>query len=325
MLRRRGFTLIELLVVIAIIAILIGLLLPAVQKVRESAERTRCLNNMKQLGIGFHAYLNEHGTFSPGWIESGSIPTAYKTFNNPNNVFAESSSLVGSHNFASFILKYVEQDNVIKYYNFKRPWDNSSINPGSAPSNFSITGQHVAILKCPAAPSPRLDKFVSDYCVADFIDSTAYVSTQMPESPANNLRDSIWIRRSGTTIQTYPGKKTTEITDGLSTTMLLIEDVARPDYYLYGKKSGTSSSGQHEWANPANRLTVQVSSACTGVKKHLNCNNNNEIYSFHLGNQAANFLFADGSVKTIRDNLQGSVFRALFTPNGGETINANDY
>src|SRR5207249_11365784 len=100
--RRPAFTLIELLVVIAIIAVLIGLLLPAVQKVREAAQRTQCLNNLHQLGIGFHGYLTEHGRFSPGWTSK--------------------------HNYAIYILPYIEQGNVFKGYDLNQAWNSTTIN-----------------------------------------------------------------------------------------------------------------------------------------------------------------------------------------------------
>lgn len=325
LIRHSGFTLIELLVVIAIIAILIGLLLPAVQKVREAAQRTQCLNNMKQLGIGFHGYLTEFGRFSPGWADTSSMDAAYYTASNPNNQFGSPSAPHGSHNFAVFIFPYIEQWNISKGYNMRRPWNSTEINIGIGMSNFQITGQHVKLLMCPAAPTARTNYFVSDYMTMDFIDSTAYASTKMPAGAGYELRDSFWMRRSGTSIRTVPGIKTSEVIDGMSNTFILMEDVQRPEYWLYGKRTGTATSGQEEWGNPANRITVQVSSACTMAKKHFNCNNNNEIYSFHLNNAAANFLFADGSVKLIKDNVSGTTFRSLYTRAGGESVNANDY
>src|SRR3954447_25524131 len=106
--RWRGFTLIELLVVIAIIAILIGLLLPAVQKVREAAARMKCTNNLKQLGIAAHSYHDANGTFPPA-VQVASPGTV----GNQNMVSIYRTPFIGP-NWAIFLLPYVEQDNLYK-------------------------------------------------------------------------------------------------------------------------------------------------------------------------------------------------------------------
>src|ERR1700756_2643029 len=103
--KRRGFTLVELLVVIAIIAILIGLLLPAVQKVREAAARAQCMNNLKQMGLALHNYHSVFGGFPPAKVTT---PT--------------------THNWTVFILPYIEQDNLYKRYNFSVNWDDAATN-----------------------------------------------------------------------------------------------------------------------------------------------------------------------------------------------------
>lgn len=128
---RRGFTLIELLVVIAIIAILISLLLPAVQQAREAARRTQCKNNLKQIGLALHNYLDVHTAFPPSFVSDIS------TTNTPG----------GEWSIHTRILPYIEQSNLYQQADLSLAYDD--------PANAGIATQRVASYMCPSEINDR--------------------------------------------------------------------------------------------------------------------------------------------------------------------------
>jgi len=292
--RRQAFTLIELLVVIAIIAILIGLLLPAVQKVREAAARAQCQNNMKQFGLALHNYAGV----------------------NDNKLPASRITVGGVSKFRSWtpiVLAYVEQDNV------GRLWDNTiKWNTGT---NLTTSQVVFKIFKCPSAPDSRRQAGSvllgpGDYGSVNAIRRRFYTANGVPNFP---------IPGSGAgdealgVLQKEFDTPILAITDGTSNSIMLAEDSGRPNLYRKGQDTGANTADGWGWADPDTGFSVdgvQANLITTGGTCFMNCTNDSEFYSFHSG--GINVTMADGSVRFIRSTISAATLAALVTANSGD-------
>ncbi len=149
MARRTAFTLIELLVVIAIIAVLIGLLLPAVQKVREASNRTKCSNNLKQQTLALHNYALSFGQFPPAYVNSPPSPYDY----------------LPGWGWGMLILPFVEQDPLYKSFNYPPALFGGGANP--APPT-PLTQTPLAIYRCPSDIGPALNTFRNNHATSNY-------------------------------------------------------------------------------------------------------------------------------------------------------------
>ena len=154
---RFGFTLIELLVVIAIIAVLIGLLLPAVQKVREAAARMSCQNNLKQIGLGLHMYSETQGGTLPNMSYCGG--GCEDTNPGMQNIFYK----FRHYPVAFELLPYVEQDNLYRQFNVnKAATDNATPGVPGGPTNLQLASRPLSVFLCPSMPEP-INPVFADY------------------------------------------------------------------------------------------------------------------------------------------------------------------
>jgi prepilin-type N-terminal cleavage/methylation domain-containing protein len=300
-LRARAFTLIELLVVIAIIAILIGLLLPAVQKVREAASRMKCSNNLKQLGLAAHNFESTYGGLPP----QGVYGTGFPRLGVPANVY---------HNGLVWLLPYIEQDPLFRSYQVSVNWNH--------PNNAAARNTQVRVFQCPSTPNPdRLStvgqfggsesRACQDYFAWYEVWSAAVTAGLAPVAGRAALKD--------TTLQALVG-----ITDGTSNTILYSEMAGRPDRYARGQLVAQNVFGSG-WAPPWNLEFHGVSPtdlATTPGTCHTNCVNFGSAYSFHSG--GANHVLCDGSVRFVRESLSYPVMAALVTAQAGEVAGTLD-
>src|SRR6267378_4008608 len=150
--RCRGFTLIELLVVIAIIGVLIGLLLPAVQKVREAANRMTCSNNLKQIGLALHNFHDTNQGFPPSRVNNRQAPPAPLQ---PFSDFPQMSNVHFQHTWAPFLLPYIEQGNLQNQYNFSLNFEDNVTKNANGQTNYQVIQTDVKLFLCPSAPAGR--------------------------------------------------------------------------------------------------------------------------------------------------------------------------
>ena len=320
---KKAFTLVELLVVIAIIGILIAMLLPAVQAVREAARRAKCMNNIRQLGLASLNFENAQGTMPPG------ITTNGKT----------GSARINYHTWAAYILPYLEQTNVGEIIDISLPW----YDPANQPAITSV----IPTLICPSSPTEEfvvdipqisgLKQAITDYSVTQRISQCVYDDEYA--LPVSNI--------FGAVGKANEFIKIGEITDGLSNTLFFAEDAGRPAHYVKNGKDGPptttrgfATKGKRSvgnvavvdgyvdgsgWANTLNRIPVHGFNAAGDYSPGpfpVNVSNNNESFGFHPGMVVG--TLCDGSTHVISDDVLMQEYSEFIT-RAGQEVNSREY
>ena len=327
--RRSGFTLVELLVVIAIIGILIGMLLPAVQQVREAARRTTCANNMRQIGLALFNYESAFKQFpSAGQAKRGTWPGGSA---GDNVFFTDRGELErlgdASHSVQTYILPYIEQNNVFELMNMRYRYDFAG---SEAPTNQSASQNNISIYVCPSTAGRNGDVDAEGYGYTDY---SAPVTVR-PGLNGDSSQPRYKCALNGDTDRRIGG-----ITDGTSNTIAMAEDAGRVDVDRGGFmviKNETMIDGtavarrSWAWADPDNAFNVDtiINNNQTPIGgppgcpwSDVNCGPNEETFSFHPA--GANVAYCDGSVHFLKETIDAVTFVALMSKDGGEVVDSD--
>jgi prepilin-type N-terminal cleavage/methylation domain-containing protein/prepilin-type processing-associated H-X9-DG protein len=343
--RRTGFTLIELLVVIAIIAVLIGLLIPAVQKVREAANRMSCSNNLKQIGLALHNYHDANGRFPPAVI----MPYAKESV---DPLTGGSANPFGP-NWAVWLLPYIEQDNL---YQQAKPWSYPGTKNLADFTSYDLTwrsvrGTTIKTYLCPSdsgSETPFTDSSgrppEPGWARGNYACSSGTADTDHHIDGNNGVLNPPYPgMRKGPVMAINFGCRLTDITDGTSTTFLAhevrigVNRLDRRGTWALGMPGASMvCAGRDSNPTPNDRLDdADEIEGCPdfwypgiGTKDGMGCRN--DPNSFGMAAQArsrhpggVNACFADGHVQFINNSISQLTWVLLQSTNDGQIPNAD--
>jgi prepilin-type N-terminal cleavage/methylation domain-containing protein len=304
-----AFTLVELLVVIAIIGILIALLLPAIQAAREAARRNQCSNNIRQLGIGMHNYIDGNKTFPPGQF----------------------STTGSTYSWNTFFLSYIEENNIFKMIDFKKGVND----PANAPAFQSI----VNVYLCPSVARKNVNRgddnkislsgnAYDGYACIDYGGITGVSANAAFINPVTNaqypINTGMLLGTNGTTVANRKIQPK-RVIDGLSKTMIVGEASGRG---LQDFNGNGSYSARGAWGSGVNCITVPKTPISGVTPAWINPENYNEavfndsancsLFSDHAA--GANILLCDSSAHFLTEDVDLKVLMAIATRAMGEPI-----
>jgi prepilin-type N-terminal cleavage/methylation domain-containing protein/prepilin-type processing-associated H-X9-DG protein len=286
---RRGFTLIELLVVIAIIGVLVALLLPAVQRVREAAARSQCKNNLRQIGLALHNYHDREGRFPPGYVST---------------VAGDGADEGPGWGWGAFLLGDLEQDNLKQHIRFDRDIGDTT--------NGDARIHKLAVFRCPSDDAVAIFTTAGNPVPVAHANYVGVFGTnEIEDDPGGG--NGVFFRNSRL--------RMADITDGASNTFLIGErssnialstwtgSVTKAEVPLQSEPTVTEGPqllvlgrGDHEPNSPSAHI--------------------DDFYSRHP--QGVNCLFGDGSVRSIGNAVTPAVWKGIQTRSGSEIV-ATDF